>query len=201
LAANLSSTFDFGLGRLYQSIRKHFQLAFKGIFRSMADRENKVPNSRERLAHIIRLATRGFNRSLQIRLSSHHVTFGQWIFLRILWDQEGLTQRELAEEAGLTEPTTHTALQRLESLGFLEKRTLAGNRRKQHVFLTKRGKELRVELEPLAIEVNEVALAGLNPKDLETIRKGMLLILENLEEDERKAGEEGRKVPPTRIPT
>ncbi|KXJ54643.1 MAG: MarR family transcriptional regulator [Thalassospira sp. Nap_22] len=167
----------------------------------MVDRKNRVPDSRERLAHIIRLATRGFNRSLQIRLASHHVTFGQWIFMRILWQQEGLTQRELAEEAGLTEPTTHTALQRLEALGFLEKRTLAGNRRKQHVFLTKRGKELRIELEPLAIEVNEVALDGLTPDEVETIRKGMLVILENLEEDERKAGEEGRKVPPTRIPT
>ncbi|HAI28864.1 MULTISPECIES: MarR family winged helix-turn-helix transcriptional regulator [Thalassospira] len=167
----------------------------------MTDKENRVPNSRERLAHIIRLATRGFNRSLQIRLASHHVTFGQWIFLRILWEQEGLTQRELSEEAGLTEPTTHTALQRLEALGFLEKRTLAGNKRKQHVFLTKRGKELRIELEPLAVEVNEVALAGLSSSELDIIRKGMLLILDNLEEDERKAGEEGRKVPPTRIPT
>jgi DNA-binding MarR family transcriptional regulator len=134
-------------------------------------------------------------------LASHHVTFGQWIFLRILWEQEGLTQRELSEEAGLTEPTTHTALQRLEALGFLEKRTLAGNKRKQHVFLTKRGKELRIELEPLAVEVNEVALAGLSSSELDIIRKGMLLILDNLEEDERKAGEEGRKVPPTRIPT
>jgi|TARA_R100001509_G_scaffold155934_1_gene118768 DNA-binding MarR family transcriptional regulator len=180
---------------------QNISVGFKGVVLFMTDKENRVPNSRERLAHIIRLATRGFNRSLQIRLASHHVTFGQWIFLRILWEQEGLTQRELSEEAGLTEPTTHTALQRLEALGFLEKRTLAGNKRKQHVFLTKRGKELRIELEPLAVEVNEVALAGLSSSELDIIRKGMLLILDNLEEDERKAGEEGRKVPPTRIPT
>ena len=180
---------------------QNISVGFKGVVLFMTDKENRVPNSRERLAHIIRLATRGFNRSLQIRLASHHVTFGQWIFLRILWEQDGLTQRELSEEAGLTEPTTHTALQRLEALGFLEKRTLAGNKRKQHVFLTKRGKELRIELEPLAVEVNEVALAGLSSSELDIIRKGMLLILDNLEEDERKAGEEGRKVPPTRIPT
>jgi DNA-binding MarR family transcriptional regulator len=180
---------------------QNISVGFKGVVLFMTDKENRVPNSRERLAHIIRLATRGFNRSLQIRLASHHVTFGQWIFLRILWEQEGLTQRELSEEAGLTEPTTHTALQRLEALGFLEKRTLAGNKRKQHVFLTKRGKELRIELEPLAVEVNEVALAGLSSSELDIIRKGMLLILDNLEEDERKAGEEGRKGPPTRIPT
>ena len=64
----------------------------------------------ERLARLIRLAARSFNRSLQLRLTTEGVTFGQWIFLRILWNYDGLSQRELSEKAHLTEPTTHTAL-------------------------------------------------------------------------------------------
>lgn len=155
----------------------------------------------ERIGHLIRMAARGFNRSLQIRLADHEVTFGQWVFLRILWEQDGLTQRELSEEAGLTEPTTHTALQRLESLALLERRNLPGNRRKQHVFLSDKGRALRKTLEPLAVEVNDVALAGLSAGDKEALREELLTILRNLDRDELDARAKGRKVPPTRLST
>ena len=93
----------------------------------------------ERIARLVRLAARGFNRALQLRLQTQNVTFGQWIFLRILWQEDGLSQRELSERAHLTEPTAHTALSRMEELGYIERRNVAGNRRRQHAFLTEKG--------------------------------------------------------------
>jgi len=39
----------------------------------------------ERLARLVRDLARGFSRSLQIRLADYNVTFGQWTFLRVLW--------------------------------------------------------------------------------------------------------------------
>ena len=62
-----------------------------------------VPN--DRLAHLIKDATRGLVRALTARLAQHKVSFGHWVFLRILWERDGMTQRELAAQAGLTEPT------------------------------------------------------------------------------------------------
>lgn len=162
--------------------------------------ETDAKRAAERIGHLVRMAARGFNRALQIRLADHEVTFGQWVFLRILWEQDGLTQRELSEEAGLTEPTTHTALQRLEAHELLERRNLPGNRRKQHVFLTDRGRALRDTLEPLAVEVNDVALAGLSAVDREALREALLTILQNLDSDEAEARSKGRRVPPTRLP-
>ena len=61
-----------------------------------------VPN--DRLAHLIKYATRGLSRAMQARLARYNVSFGHWVFLRILWEKDGLTQRELSEEAGLMEP-------------------------------------------------------------------------------------------------
>ena len=87
------------------------------------------PNNRERLAHLTRLAARGFTRSLQLRLDGFDMTFGHWIFLRILWDEDGLTQRVLSERASLTEPTTHNALVKLEKLGYVKRKNLKGNNR------------------------------------------------------------------------
>ncbi|MGR3502482.1 MarR family winged helix-turn-helix transcriptional regulator [Pseudaestuariivita sp.] len=159
-----------------------------------------TPNdlSDERIAHLVRLCARGFGRSLQMRLAAHGVSFGQWVFLRILWDEEGLSQRELADRAGLTEPTVHTALLRLEKLGYVARRTLEGNRRKQHTYLTEAGQALRDVLEPLAVEVNERAMEGLDEAARDQFRDALILVLDNLARDEAAARASGMTIPPTR---
>lgn len=152
----------------------------------------------ERVAHLTRLCARGFNRSLSRRLAENDISFGQWVFLRILWQREGLTQRELSERANLTEPTVHTALAKMESQGIVKRRTKHGNRRKQHVYLTERGSALRSVLEPLAVEANETALRGLDADQQEALRQMLILILGNLEADEAEADARGQRMPPTR---
>ncbi len=153
----------------------------------------------ERIAHLTRLAARSFSRALQIRLAEHDITFGHWVFLRILWQQAGLSQRRLSELANLTEPTTHAALSRLEALGHLTRRHLPGNRRRQHAFLTRSGRALRDRLEPLAIEVNDVALQNVSDADQAVLRRVLGQVIDNLAADEARATEAGRKVPPTRL--
>ena len=54
----------------------------------------------ERFAHLVKLAARGLARALQMRLTEHAVSYGHWTFLRILWEAEGITQRELSLRAG-----------------------------------------------------------------------------------------------------
>src|SRR5712675_2311688 len=78
-----------------------------------------VPN--DRLAHLVKDATRGLLRAMQMRLSKHGVSFGHWTFLRILWETDGLTQRALSVEAGLMEPTTSSALAAMEALGYMRR--------------------------------------------------------------------------------
>jgi MarR family transcriptional regulator, organic hydroperoxide resistance regulator len=154
--------------------------------------------SHERIAHLTRLAARRFSRSLLIRLAQHDITFGHWVYLRILWAEDGLSQRRLSELANLTEPTTHTALAKLEQLGYIERRNLDGNRRRQHAFLTVEGRALRETLEPMALEVNDVSLNGISPAEREALRSVLTRIIANLEEDEASLRANGRKVPPTR---
>ena len=60
---------------------------------------DQVPN--DRLAHLVRDAGRSCVRALQMRLTEHDVSFGHWTFLRILWQADGLTQRELSARADL----------------------------------------------------------------------------------------------------
>ncbi len=74
-----------------------------------------VPN--DRLAHLVKDATRALLRALQMRLAAHSVSLGHWTFLRILWERDGLTQKELSEQAGVMEPTTFSALKAMERFG------------------------------------------------------------------------------------
>ena len=154
--------------------------------------------SEERLARLVLLAARSFNRSLQFRLNTEGVTIGQWSFLRILWFHDGLSQRELSKRASLTEPTAHTALSKMESLDLITRRNVDGNKRRQHAFLTKKGWALRDRLEPLAIEANAKAVNGLSEDEQRALRHALLKIIDNLEQDEIDAAQRGLHVPATR---
>lgn len=155
-----------------------------------------VPN--DRLAHLVKDATRGLMRALQLRLAEHSVSFGHWSFLRILWNQDGLTQRELSERAGLQEPTTYAALKAMEKLGYIERKHLPDSRKKVYVFLTLKGKALKPKLVPLAEEVNEIALAGVSAADIAATRRTLLVMIEHLARDEMEQVSQDHRIPSTR---
>ena len=151
-----------------------------------------VPN--DRLAHLVKDATRALVRALQMRLAAHKVSFGHWTFLRILWEGDGLTQRELSLEAGVMEPTTFSALKAMERLGYI-RRKRGDDRKKMHVFLTPKGRALRRSLVPLAEQVNAIAARGVRKADITATRVVLLAIIENLARDE--AGQD-KRMPSTR---
>lgn len=141
-----------------------------------------VPN--DRLAHLIRDTERAFRRALQIRLAPYGVPFGHWAFLRILWESDGLTQRELSERAGVMEPTTFAAMKAMEGLGYVNRRQLPTNKKNVYVFLTDAGRALKERLVPLAEETNRISSAGMSAHDLATARQVLLAMIANLAQDE-----------------
>jgi DNA-binding MarR family transcriptional regulator len=155
-----------------------------------------VPN--DRLAHLIRDVARALTRGLQFRLSQHSISFGHWAFLRILWERDGLTQRELSVEAGLMEPTTHAAIHKMEKLGYVTRRRRDGDRKRQHIHLTPKGSELRDILVPLAETVNARAVEGVSENDIDTTRRTLLIMIQNLADDEAQSLEAGLRITATR---
>jgi DNA-binding MarR family transcriptional regulator len=138
----------------------------------------------DRLAHLVRDAGRAFNKRLQVRLQQHNVSFGHWTFLRILWTSDGLTQKELSDLAGVMEPTTFSAIQAMEALGYVARKQKPENRKNMYVHLTPKGKALKKALVPLAVDVNHVAVHGVSQAELLTTRKVLLKVIENLAQEE-----------------
>src|SRR3954465_10604952 len=71
------------------------------------------------LGYLIRDANRAFQRLLEKRIAPHGVTRGQWYFLRVLWEEDGISQRELSLRVGMMEPTTVIALRSMEKAGHI----------------------------------------------------------------------------------
>lgn len=119
-------------------------------------------------------------RALAERLAKRGVPFGHWAFLRILWQEDGLTQRRLAELAGMAEPTTTAALKAMEQAGYVRRRQTRENRKNIYVRLSARGRALEKALVPLAEEVNKIAVRGVAAADVAATRRALVAIAENL---------------------
>ena len=141
-----------------------------------------VPN--DRLAHLVRDTERAFRRALQARLAPHGVPFGHWAFLRILWESDGLTQKELSARAGVMEPTTFAAMKAMEAQGYVTRTQLPHNKKNVYVHLSERGRALKDLLVPLAVETNLVSTRGVSASDLAAARRVLLEMIANLAQDE-----------------
>ena len=131
--------------------------------------DDLLPPSRS-VGYLVRQTHRAFTRALQARIAPHGVSIGMWYFLRVLWQEDGISQRELSHRVGMMEPTTASALNNMERKGFVRRVRNRSDRRIVNVFLTERGRALRRELLPLAAAVNEAALRRVSPDELARLR-------------------------------
>ena len=157
--------------------------------------QEAVPN--DRLAHLVKDVARAFVRALQTRLAQHSVSFGHWAYLRILWERDGLNQRELSDQAGVMEPTTYSAIQAMEKLGYVMRVQRPGNKRMVFIHLTPKGRLLKSKLVPLAEEVNNIGIRGIKAADVTATRQTLLAILDNLAFDELQSSSTQRRIPVT----
>jgi DNA-binding MarR family transcriptional regulator len=135
----------------------------------------------ESCGYLVRDAHRAFQRLLEKRIAPFGVTRGQWYFLRVLWSQDGVSQRELSERVGMMEPTTVIALRGMERAGLIRRVRSADDKRKAQVWLTAKAKRLRQRLLALARRINDEALAGVARDELATFRRAIAKMTANLD--------------------
>jgi MarR family transcriptional regulator, organic hydroperoxide resistance regulator len=134
----------------------------------------------ESVGYQIRTTHRALQRFLQLKIEPHGVTLGMWYFLRALWHEDGLTQRELSRRVGTMEPTTLSAILNMEKRGLVRRLQDRKDRRKWHVHLTPKGRRLKAELIPLAREVVDTAVQSLSPQEVRRLLEGLTELQKNL---------------------
>lgn len=154
----------------------------KQIFRHPAEYYTNPDNS---IGYLARIVFRSFSRLLERRTLTHDVSAGQWRFLRQLWREDGITQRELSERVGMREPTTVVALKSLEKAGLVTRKKTEQDRRKTYIYLTPHAKKLELVLAPMNAEVHEIATRGMTDGEVETLQMLMRRVIANLADETR----------------
>ena len=147
-------------------------------------KDRTILRPEESAGYLVRDTHLLFAKALRNRLQNHQITPGQWYFLRILWDEEGLSQRELSRRVGTTEPTTVSALRLLARSGMIERVRNPKDRRTINIYLTDKARNMKADLMPVAFEVNDVATRGLTDFEFAQLRGLLQKVRENLTSDE-----------------
>ena len=137
-------------------------------------------NRQESLGYLINHLGRLFARALDRRLSKHDMPLGQFPLLLILWEEEGLTQSEIARRLDIEQPTVANTIRRMERDGLIKTACDPEHRKRVLIKLTAKGRALEGPLTAEARAVNEAAIAGLSAHDIDVFRKMVRLLEEGL---------------------
>lgn len=114
------------------------------------------------------------------RLEALELYRGQPPVLHILWEQEGLTQTEIAGKLRIKPATMTRMLQRMEKAGFIYRRIDPDDQRITRVFLTEKGRAVQNRLENIWKSMEEDTFKNFTPEELALLKGFLLRIRDNL---------------------
>jgi MarR family transcriptional regulator, organic hydroperoxide resistance regulator len=138
----------------------------------------------ESVGYLLRDCYRSFSKQLEKKIGEYDIKIGQWFFLRELWEDDGLSQRELARRTGMMESTTVVAIRGMIKADLVQRAHDPFDKRRYFVRLTAKGRRLRDKLLPYAREVNEKATVGLSASEIKKFRSVLKTLKKNLRSSE-----------------
>jgi MarR family transcriptional regulator, organic hydroperoxide resistance regulator len=135
----------------------------------------------------VRATHRAFDRLLQQQLAEHKLNNGFWYVLRVLWEQEGLTQRELSREVNLTESSMVLMLNAMQTANLVRRNRDRLDKRRLRIHLTPKARALKRKLLPYAGKINAIAAQGISVKDRAVMLAVLAKMKHNLETAARAA--------------
>lgn len=105
------------------------------------------------LGFLLADATRTMNRAIAARLTLHGLPLGLFPFLRALCEQDGVSQKDLADRLRFKGPTAVAAIRQLERGGLVHRVSDPDDGRRSYLYVTTKGREL---YDKVIIEVEDV---------------------------------------------
>lgn len=118
--------------------------------------------------------------------SNHDELFAQRSIRLLIMElarKDGRTQLDLVNATHLKAPTVSVAMQKLEKLGIVTRKTDEYDQRATRVFLTEKGRETDNRTRKAVHDAEEIAMAHLSEEERDTLAKLLLKIREGLIED------------------
>jgi len=128
----------------------------------------------------LRLTHLAFSQALRDELKKDGFSFGQFVHLERLWEEDGLTQVELSKRVGVQMASSTAVIAQLDELKLITRVRDAVDKRKIIVNLTAKGAALREPLLARVRATNVVARVGLSAAELTQLFSLLERILDNL---------------------
>lgn len=122
---------------------------------------------------------KGFARSLQRRSIDLGFSPGQFPVLLELWNEDGLTQKQLLDRLEVEQATLANTLTRMERDGLIEREPHPKDRRAQIIMLTRLGRDLEGRAVEAAAEADAALFAGFRSFERELMIEYMRRIVDN----------------------
>ncbi len=112
--------------------------------------------------------------------NGYEITAEQWAIVRHLWEEDGLSQRELGEKTSKDKPNITRMIDALEQKRLVFRQPDPRDRRKYCIYLTKEGKSLQERLLPLAQTLRERVTQNLTPQEIDLLKGTLDKIYQNI---------------------
>lgn len=110
------------------------------------------------------------------------ITPEQWTVLCFLWKEDGVTQQKLCDATFKDKPSMTRLIDNLVKLKLVKRESTSADRRANLIYLTQEGKNIEDLASKVVFETMEFALAGLDKRDIENVRRLLKIVFENLKE-------------------
>lgn len=111
------------------------------------------------------------------------LTYPQYLVLRVLWDGDGVSVRDLGRSLELDSGTLSPLLKRLEAAGLVARRRSCADERRVDIHLTENGRALQAKALDLPQRVAEAA--GMEPKELQALQETLAKVTRALRDAAR----------------
>ena len=142
-------------------------------------------NSGFYISRIKQVNTRLLNKFLaQKNITAFNGEQGQ--ILHVLWENDGISNRELSKKSGLAMSSLTTMLERMEEKKLLERRVDENDKRKILIFLTDYAKSLKSEYDEISDKMTEISFEGISDEERLAFETTLEKVLYNFEKAEQE---------------
>lgn len=137
---------------------------------------------KESLGYLVRRVGKKMSNSVQAKLRELglDIPHEHMVVMFMLWRKDGINQKEIAGDIIKDKSTITRGLNYLEKHNIIVRITDEKDKRSKKIFLTHKGKDMKKQVEPMMFRINKNAAQGVSKKDLETCKKVLTQIFENL---------------------
>lgn len=133
------------------------------------------------IGYLLAIAQKKTMAALADRLSPLGVTPAQWQVLVVLWEQDGIVQRDIAERMVIEQATLTRTLDRMERDGFVMRHRDEQDRRKIRVYVTEKGFGLINTLVPEAMKILTTITNGFSENEINIFRSFLRRLIGNID--------------------